>query len=140
MVSGVGTSSPGLDWVLGQSLSAAATVCLTVGLLSFAAHNLTFTNSTLRYITESSLAIYVLHHLPVIVFAYYIVQLHIGIGAKYLILVGSSVVTTMLFYHFLVRPSHILRFVLGCKPIDPGDVSNRKRLEEALDRDRAAVG
>jgi glucan biosynthesis protein C len=116
MLSGPGTASKPLNWVTGQSLAAIAGFCLVVLVWGLAARFLAFSNRTLRYLNESTLPVYILHHLPVIAFAYLIVQMRCGIGVKFLLLMTSSLATTMVIYHFTIRPSPTLRFLFGAKP------------------------
>lgn len=115
MLSGLGTASKPLNWVIGQSLAAIAGFCLVVLVWGLAARFLSFGNRTLRYLNESTLPVYVLHHLPVIAFAYLIVQMRCGIGVKLLMLITGSLAATMLIYHFIIRPNPTLRFLFGAK-------------------------
>lgn len=104
-----------LNWVTGQSLAAMAGFCLVVLVWGLAARFLSFGNRTLRYLNESTLPVYVLHHLPVIAFAYLIVQMRCGIGVKLLMMITGSLAATMLIYHFIIRPNPTLRFLFGAK-------------------------
>lgn len=97
--------------------SAVAGWCFVVALLGFAHERITKSGPRMRYLAESAFPIYLLHQ-PVIVFlGYPIVQLPLGIAAKFGLLLASSVVVTGLVFHFGVRPFQLPRTLTGMKPL-----------------------
>jgi peptidoglycan/LPS O-acetylase OafA/YrhL len=97
--------------------TAVAGWCFVVALLGFAHERVTSSSPSMRYLAESAFPIYLLHQ-PVIVFlGYPIVQLPLGIAAKFVLLLTSSVVVTLAVYHFAVRPFQLPRTLTGMKPL-----------------------
>ncbi len=97
--------------------TAVAGWCFVVALLGFAHERVTSSSPRMRYLAESAFPIYLLHQ-PVIVFlGYPIVQLPLGIAAKFVLLLTSSVVVTLAVYHFAVRPFQLPRTLTGMKPL-----------------------
>ena len=68
---------------------------------------------------EASLPIYVLHQLGIVLPGYFIIQLHAGIVAKFALLLPIAVASTMIVYHVVVRPTPILRSLLGMRERRP---------------------
>jgi glucan biosynthesis protein C len=96
-----------------QVLSALAGYCLVIAILGVARRSLSFTSPARDYLAESSLPVYVLHQLAIVLLGYFIVQLHVGIAAKFTLLLATAVPITMLVYHCLVRPIPLARALLG---------------------------
>jgi peptidoglycan/LPS O-acetylase OafA/YrhL len=95
--------------------TAVAGWCFVVALLGFANARVSGRARGLAYLTESAFPVYVLHQ-PVIVFlGYGVVQLPLGIAAKFALLLVGSFVGTVGLYHFLVRPLRPARLLLGMK-------------------------
>jgi fucose 4-O-acetylase-like acetyltransferase len=99
-----------------HALSAVAGYCIVVGLLGFARRHLGTTGPLQDYLVESSLPVYVLHQLGIVVPGYFIIRLDAGIPAKFALLLAVAVTSTMAVYHLLVRPTPALRAVLGMRP------------------------
>jgi uncharacterized protein (DUF2147 family) len=96
--------------------SAIAGWCLILALLGMAAEHLTRTTPTLEFLSESAFPVYVLHQIAIVVPGYLIVQLPLGVGMKFLLLLGTAVALTMGTYQWLVRPFNVPRVLLGMKP------------------------
>ena len=89
--------------------------CFVVALLGFARARMPRPGPRLGYLTESAFPIYLLHQ-PVIVFlGYAVVQLPLGVAAKFSLLLFGSVALTLALYHFAVRPFGPVRFLTGMK-------------------------
>jgi hypothetical protein len=71
----------------------------------------------LGYLAESAFPVYVLHQPVTVLIAYAVVRLPLGIAFKFPLLLGSSILMTMLVYHVLVRPVSVVRVALGMKPL-----------------------
>ena len=104
--------SPAIAW----ASTAVAGWCCVVALLGFARSRPAHSSAVLAYLTESAFPIYILHHPAIVVLGYVIIQLPLGIGAKFVLVLLASLMVTMAVYHFIVRPVPILRFLLGMKP------------------------
>lgn len=90
---------------------------IIVALLGVARSRFTHTNSVLDYLKESAYPVYILHQAAIVCIGYWIIQLSLGMAAKYTLLLAASFVVTLLVYQFIVRPISILRSAFGMKPI-----------------------
>jgi uncharacterized protein (DUF2147 family) len=96
--------------------SAVAGWCFVVAILGLGHELLSFTSRRLEYLSESAFPVYVLHQAAIVFIGYGVVQLALGIGAKFVLLLAASVVATLVVYHVLVRPFAVPRLLLGMKP------------------------
>ncbi len=96
-------------------LTAVAGYAMVVLLLALGHRFLTFGGALFDYLRESSMPVYVLHQAGVTVVGFYVVHSSLGFGAKYAATLAGSVASTMLVYHFLVRPNAYLRPLVGLK-------------------------
>jgi peptidoglycan/LPS O-acetylase OafA/YrhL len=95
--------------------SAVAGWCLMLGLVGAANARLRSGHQALPYLSQSAYPVYILHQ-PVIVFlGFGIVQLPLGIPMKFVLLLSAATATTLLIFHFLVRPFALPRLLLGMK-------------------------
>ena len=74
------------------------------------------TNRVLRYLTEASYPIYILHFLILALIAYYIAGLGWPVELKYLTILSLAVAATVLAYDLLVKRTNVTRFLFGMKP------------------------
>jgi glucan biosynthesis protein C len=102
-----------------QMLSAVAGYATIVGLLGFARAHLSATRRMQAYLSESSLPVYVLHQFGIVLTGYFIIRWEASIAEKFLLLLVASVVSTMLVYHLVVRPTPVLRAMLGMRAGTP---------------------
>jgi len=90
---------------------------LIVALLGLAHSCLTRTNAVLDYLRESAFPVYILHQMEIVCIGYGIIQLPLGMAAKYVLLLTAAFAATLATYHLIVRPISILRFAFGMKPL-----------------------
>jgi glucan biosynthesis protein C len=90
---------------------------IIIALLGFAQSYLTHRNAVLGYLSESAFPVYIIHQAAIVCIGYGIVQLSLGIGAKYLLLLVAAVLATHGIYQLAVRPIPVLRFAFGLKPM-----------------------
>jgi glucans biosynthesis protein C len=57
-----------------------------------------------RYLAKAQLPIYVLHHLPLVVLAYYVRDVPWPVAARMAVIMGGAIIVTFAFYHVAVRP------------------------------------
>jgi peptidoglycan/LPS O-acetylase OafA/YrhL len=69
----------------------------------------------ITYGNDAILPFYVLHHPVVVVLAYYIVQLQIGVWPKFGLLFTGAAITTLAIYEVAIRHVGPLRFLFGLK-------------------------
>jgi hypothetical protein len=87
----------------------------------------------LRYLSEATLPLYVLHHTPSVLLASVVVGLPLGLGAKATVLLLSSVLVTFALYHACVRPWAAMRFWLGMRPLPAPSPARGRAAPGALD-------
>ncbi len=74
------------------------------------------TNQVLRYLTEASYPIYILHFLILALIGYYIAGLGWPVELKYLTILSLAVAASVLAYDLLVKRTNVTRFLFGMKP------------------------
>jgi glucan biosynthesis protein C len=95
------------------ALSAVAGYSIIIALVGFSMHYLRRGHAILSYLSESSLPVYILHQAGIVIPGYYLLQLDLPIGAKFLLLLIVAVASTLAVYHFIVRPIPMLRMLFG---------------------------
>ncbi|WP_259065715.1 acyltransferase family protein [Mucilaginibacter sp. X4EP1] len=98
-----------------------AAVCYSwlFAILGFSEYKLNFTNSKLNYCNEAVLPFYIFHQPVIILIGYFIVQWHLPIGLKYVLIGLSSFSVVMLCYHFVIKNNPFLRFIFGLGKRNP---------------------
>ena len=59
---------------------------------------------------------YILHQTVLLVIGYFVVRWNIPDFAKWAFIAGSSFVSIMLIYEYLIRRVNVMRFLCGMKP------------------------
>lgn len=113
--------------------SAIAGWCFVVALLGAAHRFLATVTTGLSYLTESAFPIYWLHQSAIVLIGYLIIQLELGIAAKYALVLAGSVSAALAVYHFGIRRFAVTRFFVGMKP------RQARRAGTALARHAAAL-
>jgi hypothetical protein len=93
-------------------------LCWVIALVGLAQKYLSFNNGLLQYASQASYPFYLLHQTVLITVAFYTVQCNLGIGEKFLIISGASILLTCALYELLIKRINITRFLFGLKPID----------------------
>jgi uncharacterized protein (DUF2147 family)/fucose 4-O-acetylase-like acetyltransferase len=96
--------------------SAIAGWCFVLVAVGLARRFLDFGNATLHYLSEAAFPVYILHQAAIVVPGYFLVRLPLGVAAKFLIVLGVSVLLTFAIYHFIVRELPATRFLFGMRP------------------------
>jgi glucan biosynthesis protein C len=89
--------------------------CL-IALLGYGKKFLNFTNGFLRYAGEASYPVYILHQTVIVIIAYYVVQWDASVLAKFVTIVVTSFVTTVVLYDVLIKRTNVTRFLFGMRP------------------------
>jgi hypothetical protein len=76
----------------------------------------TLPQRVLRYASEATLPLYVLHQAPVVIIGFYAMAWDVGLLPKYLIVSLTSLAATLVFYEWCVRRTRVTRFLLGMRP------------------------
>jgi glucan biosynthesis protein C len=98
--------------------------CFVLACLGWARRLLSFTTPALRYLTESAFPVYLLHQSAIVIPGYFLIQLPLGPGTKFVSLFVLSSALTLAVYHLLVRPFAVPRFLCGMKA-RPGSLHPR---------------
>lgn len=107
--------------------------CFVVAILGFARSRRPLESRMLSYLSESAFPVYILHQPTIILIGYPLIQLPLGIAAKFALVLVTSVATTLVVYHFAVRRIATLRFLHGMKRGSPrGRTSRSGALPRAL--------
>ncbi len=83
--------------------------------MGYAKKYLNFSNGFLKYCNEAVYPFYILHQTFTVAFAYYAIQMDIGLWSKYAIIAFGTAVPTLLTYHYLIRPFNTMRVLFGLK-------------------------
>jgi hypothetical protein len=68
------------------------------------------------YAKEARLPFYILHHTPIVLIGYYVVQWEVNALIKYLVISLSALVVTLVVYDIGVRRMRLTRFLFGMRP------------------------
>lgn len=99
-----------------RMIAAAGGWCIVVWLLGFAKARLEHITQGISYLRESSLPVYLLHPVPVVLLGFFLIgPVRAGIAMKFLSLLVLSVVSTMAAYHVMIRRIPVLRWAFGMK-------------------------
>lgn len=104
--------------------TAVAGWCFVLAFLGWARRLLSFTTPALRYLTESAFPVYLLHQSAIVIPGYFLIQLPLSTGTKFVLLFVLSSALTVAVYHLLVRPFAVPRFLCGMKA-GPGSLHRR---------------
>jgi uncharacterized protein (DUF2147 family) len=96
--------------------SALAGWCFVIALLGLGRAFLSSARLGLGYLRQSAFPVYILHQVAIVLSGYAIIQLPLGIGAKFALIVAASVTSTLAVYHFVVRRSAAVGVLYGVKP------------------------
>jgi peptidoglycan/LPS O-acetylase OafA/YrhL len=88
-----------------------------VGFLSLGRKYLSYTSPVLRYFSEASLPIYMLHQTVIVIIGFFIKDWQMGILPKFIFLLVASVIGIIGTYEILIRRISISRFLFGLKPM-----------------------
>jgi hypothetical protein len=68
------------------------------------------------YAKDARLPFYILHHTPIVLIGYYVVQWEINALIKYLVISLSALVVTLVVYDIGIRRTNLTRFLFGMRP------------------------
>ena len=77
---------------------------------------LNWTNGVLRYLTEATYPLYILHYPILMLFGYYMAGLSWPVELKYVTILSLTIATTFLVYDLVVKRTNVTRFLCGMKP------------------------
>ncbi|WP_246938746.1 acyltransferase family protein [Bacillus pinisoli] len=75
-------------------------------------------NFVLKYCSEATMPFYIIHQPVIVILGYYMINLQMNIVVKYLLLSVISFSLIISIYHFLIKPTHLLRPFFGLKSND----------------------
>ena len=109
--------------------------CWVIAFLGLGHRFLNRTNRLLRYLTEATYPIYILHYMILALIGYAIAGLGWPVELKYLTILSLTVAATLLAYDLLVKRTNVTRFLFGMKPkraVTPRNVNTHKLGESEL--------
>lgn len=112
-----------IDTGLGRLLIALTAWASSSAALGLAARFRPVEGRVLKYLREATLPLYILHHVLVVVLGWYVIQLPLGIAAKFCLLIPLILLATIAVYHFLIRRLPVFRFLFGMRPMVSGTTS-----------------
>jgi glucans biosynthesis protein C len=86
-----------------------------MALMSYGRRYLDFSNRFLKYFSEGSYPIYILHQSVIIIVGYFIVYLALPTGIKYSGITISSFAICIILYDVLIRRINVIRILFGMK-------------------------
>jgi glucan biosynthesis protein C len=95
--------------------SAIAGWCFTIAILGLGDRLRRACGRALPYLRDSAFPVYILHQAAIVVPGYFIVQLPLGIAAKFALVLLVAVTVTLGLYHYVVRPFGPVAFLFGAK-------------------------
>jgi peptidoglycan/LPS O-acetylase OafA/YrhL len=101
-----------------------------VAVLGYGKRFLSFTNRLLKYAGEASYPLYILHQTAIVIIGYYVVRWDASVLVKFVMIVVTSFVTSVVLYDLLVKRTNVTRFLFGMRP---------KRVEAPAERRREAI-
>lgn len=100
----------------------------------FARHFLNFDSRFRKIANEAIYPFYLLHQPIIVITAYFVVNMNLGVMLKVFVLLLSSFTATISVYWFLIRPFNLLRVIFGMKRINRGrDNDSKKCLSESYE-------
>jgi glucans biosynthesis protein C len=87
-----------------------------IALLGLGHRFLNRTNRVLRYLTEATYPIYILHYVILALIGYALAGLNWPVELKYLTILSLAIAATLLAYDLLVKRTNVTRFLFGMKP------------------------
>lgn len=110
----VAHSSLSLGWFLYVALRGFNSWLWLIAILGLGQKYLDFSNNALRYLSEASMPVYILHMPLNVVVGFYVVQWKIDLFSKFLLITLGTFVLSFLFYE-LVKRTNFTRFLFGMK-------------------------
>lgn len=74
-----------------------------------------FSSHVLDYLNEAVYPLFILHLPVIVILGYWVVQLELGVWAKYFLIANTTGPVILLFYHFFIRPFDLLRILFGVR-------------------------
>ncbi|MBD3880421.1 acyltransferase family protein [Phormidium tenue FACHB-886] len=105
------------EYVLYQAFRGFTAWCWIVAWLGLGRRYLKFDHKLLRYASEASYPVFLLHPTVLVAIGFYVMQWDISVAAKFAIISTASLIGTIALYELLVRRYNVMRFLFGLKPI-----------------------
>jgi len=91
--------------------------CWILVIWGFGRRYLSTATPFLLYAGEAVLPFYILHQMVLLVVGYFVVQMAIPDLLKWAIISSASLAIILFAYHWLIRPSNVLRILFGMRPL-----------------------
>jgi peptidoglycan/LPS O-acetylase OafA/YrhL len=100
---------------LGSLTKGVISWCMLIAILGYGNQYLNYSNRFLKYQSEASYPVYILHQTVVIAIGYFVIRWGMGPIPKFLIIVISSLLVTFGLYEIAVKRTNITRFLFGMR-------------------------
>jgi peptidoglycan/LPS O-acetylase OafA/YrhL len=110
-----GLPDPSLELVAVNIVGMFGIWTMLIGMLGAGKHYLDRTSPALAYLAEASYPVYILHQTVIVLAAFWLVRLPVGLPAQWIAVFVTAVVVTFGVYE-LVRRFGLLRFLFGMRP------------------------
>jgi glucans biosynthesis protein C len=107
------------NYMLYQALRGVNSWFWVMALLSLGQSHLNFNHPILRYASEASYPIYLLHQSIIVAIGFYVVNWNLNILQKFLIVSTFGLALTLVVYELMIRRFNSIRFCFGLKPLAP---------------------
>ena len=107
----------GIPIWLGSLTRGVVSWCCLIALLGYGKQLLSFTNRFLKYQSEASYPVYILHQTIIIAIGYFVIRWQLGVFPKFIFVVIGSLLVTFALYEILVKRTNLTRFLFGMRPL-----------------------
>jgi peptidoglycan/LPS O-acetylase OafA/YrhL len=85
--------------------------------IGYSSKYLNFDTKFRKYVTEAIYPFYLLHQPVIIIVAYLVISLNVGVALKSFLIIIISLSSCVVLYHFIIRRTNILRVIFGLKKL-----------------------
>jgi glucans biosynthesis protein C len=87
--------------------------CLNIAIIGLGERLRRTWGKALPYLRDSAFSVYILHQAAIVVPGYFLIQLPLGVPAKFLLVLTVAVLSALALYHFVVRSWEPVAFLFG---------------------------
>ena len=108
------SSAYGLEPLITSLVTALIEFSWVMFFTALAATKLNFSHKYLQLANQAVLPVYIMHQTVIVIFGYYIINISVNMGLKFLMLAALAISFSLLLF-LIIRKSSVLRFVFGMK-------------------------
>ncbi|WHY83870.1 acyltransferase family protein [Neobacillus novalis] len=84
-------------------------------ILGFGNKILNFRHKILSYLNEAAFPIYIIHQSVLVVIGYYVIRLDMSVSAKFILIMLSTLVASLLIFELIIKRTGMTRYLFGVK-------------------------